>query len=402
LHPADRGLILEITYGLVRWQSTLDWLIARKARDGVQGLPLQILLRLGLYQIFWLDRIPDHAAVHETVELTREMGFGRQAGFVNAILRAYLREKAPTLALLEELKTSQPALGYSHPEWLCNRWGKLWDRDTVRRLLEWNNAPAPVYARLNTLKTHAATLQETWTREGVEFEIFAADWTAATPVFKLTSHPSLATLPSFRNGFFYIQDPSTHLAVHVLDPQPGESILDACAAPGGKTTHIAQHMQNRGYVMAQDLDIHRRTAIRENCDRLGVSIVTISRATTAIRSELSKPFDKVLVDTPCSNTGVMRRRVDLKWRLSPEELARLKTVQRKILRQASLQVKPGGLLVYSTCSLEPQENQDAIRDFLRRFPRFHLEQERQLLPFIDGVDGAYVAALRNRAGETPE
>jgi 16S rRNA (cytosine967-C5)-methyltransferase len=394
LEGLDRAFVQELTFGVVRWQATLDWLIARKAKNANQKATLQIILRLGLYQVFWLDRIPDHAAVHETVELAKQFGFGPQAGFVNALMRDYLREKEATRARLEELKTSQPALGYSHPEWLCERWRKHWDTDKLRRLLEWNNEPAPVYARVNTLKTNPEKLAALWKKEEVAFQAVEYDWTGPGLVFQLLSFPSLASLPSFEEGLYYIQDPSTLLAVAELDPQPREAVLDFCAAPGGKATYMAQRMQNQGYVMAQDVEIHRRNAIKQNCLRLGADIVHTSRATSAINFDLSEPFDKVLVDTPCSNTGVMRRRVDLRWRISPGDLEKLQAQQRQLLNRACRQVKPGGLLVYSTCSLEPEENGELIRTFLKEQSGFHLERERELIPFVDGVDGAYVAKLR--------
>jgi len=401
LTPADRGLVLELVNGVTRQQAILDWLIARRTREKKPKGVVQILLRLGLYQIYWLDRVPDHAAVNETVDLVRSLAGEGVTGFVNAVLRASIRDKEATLLQVEELKNTQPALGYSHPEWLCERWRAHWNTDKLRQLLDWNNRPARIYARLNSLKASQNEVLQAWQKEGVSFEARSFDWVENGLVYALESPLSLARLPSFQAGMYYIQDPSTLLAVHELNPQPGESVLDFCAAPGGKTTYIAQRMKNQGYIMAQDLDIHRRLAIRENCDRLGVKIVNISRATTAINFELSKPFDKVLLDVPCSNTGVMRRRVDLRWRIHAEDLANLQAAQHDIILRACRQVKKGGLMVYSTCSLEPEENHDLIQAFLKEYPRFKLENERELLPFLDEVDGAYVARLRLE-GETPK
>ncbi len=389
----DRGLAQELTFGVVRWQATLDWLIAQKTEERSQRRDLQILLRLGLYQIFWLDRIPDHAAVHETVALAKDLGFGPQAGFINAILRGYLRERDATRKQLDEIKSSRPSLGYSHPQWLCDRWESRWGREPLQALLRWNNTPPATYARLNKLRTDAATLTAAWEQENVRFKPREWNWTGPDLVYELESHSSLAALPSFQQGFFYVQDPSTLLAVSELELQPGQSVLDFCAAPGGKTTFIAQLMNNQGYVMAQDLDLRRRQLIRQNCDRLGVNCVQISRATTAVNLQLSEPFDRVLVDVPCSNTGVMRRRVDLRWRIRHESLERLQAAQLELLRRASDQVRVAGALVYSTCSLEPEENNDVIRAFLDARPQFKLDRERMLLPFSDGVDGAYVARL---------
>jgi 16S rRNA (cytosine967-C5)-methyltransferase len=393
LEPVDRRLAQELVFGVVRWRAPLDWLIAQKTPGRTQKQALQILLRLGLYQIFWLERIPEHAAVNETVELARQLGFGPQSGFINALLRGYLRERDTTVARLESLKREQPALGYSHPEWLWQRWRSRWGDEKARALLAWNNKPPPTFARLNTLKAPPEMLAKQWETEGVLFTPRPFDWADPDTVFELRSHPPLASLPSFQQGLFYIQDPSTLLAVHFLDAKPGEAVLDLCAAPGGKTTYIAQRMQNRGYIMAQDIDVRRRQIVRENCDRLGVKIVNLSRATTAVNTDLSEPFDRVLVDVPCSNTGVMRRRVDLRWRIRPAELERLAAAQLELLLHAATQVKPAGTLVYSTCSLEAEENAELIQQFLSRRKAFRLDAERTLLPFEHHVDGAYVARL---------
>jgi len=395
LSPADRGLVQELAYGVVRWQATLDWLIDRKTKGRTQKSSLQILLRLGLYQMFWLDRIPDHAAVFETVEIAKRLGFGPQAGFMNAVLRGYAREREATKRLLEELKVQQPYLGYSHPAWLVERWTQCWGPEKTRHLLELNNTPPKTYARVNTLKTDAGKLMEQWRNEGVEYDFFRRDWTGENLIFELKSHPSLATIKSLQEGLFYVQDPSTLLAVHALDPKPGETVLDYCAAPGGKTTLIAQLMENHGLIVARDTSLERLKLLQENCARLGVACVEGELPETSLHSASPAPrFDKVLIDAPCSNSGVMRRRVDLRWRIRPEEIERLRTTQLGLLQSAAPRLKPGGKLVYSTCSLEPQENNQVVKEFLREHAEFKLESERELLPFQDGVDGAYVARMR--------
>ncbi len=410
LSSADRGLTQELVFGIIRWQETLDWLIARKTQGRTQKPGLQDLLRLGLYQIFWLDRIPDHAAVHETVEQAKRDGFGSQAGFINAILRGYLRENEETRALLNELKASQPALGYSHPEWLVRRWQKQFGDERTRQLLESNNTPPKNFARLNTLNfgkppaapdekrvhrgvperiTEAGQFLTFWRDEGVDYDFFSRDWTGDGLMFELKSHPPLNTLESFQKGWFYIQDPSTGLAVRELHPRPGETILDLCAAPGGKTTFIAQLMNNQGRIIAHDNVPDRLKLIQENITRLGV---TCAETTSALDPRLST-FDRILVDAPCSNTGVLRRRVDLRWRIQPDEIERLRATQLDLLHKSAARLKPGGTLVYSTCSLEPEENTALVQQFLATQPGFKLERERQLLPFVDGVDGAYVARM---------
>jgi 16S rRNA (cytosine967-C5)-methyltransferase len=388
LTPPDRALCQELVYGIVRWQTTLDWLIARKTGDRPQNAALRLLLHLGLYQLFWLQRIPNHAAVHETVELGKRLGFGAQAGFLNAVLRAYTREREATELQLENLKQTDPALGYSHPAWLVERWQGRWGAAKTAQLLQWNNTPPSTCARLNLLKTDFAALAAAWRQEGVDFKEQQWDWTGGNLMFELKSHPPLPQCGSFQRGFFYVQDPGTLLAVNELDPQTGENILDLCAAPGGKTADIAQRMQNRGRIAARDNQPERLKLARENCVRLGVTCVEFQD------SSPPPPFDRILVDAPCSNTGVMRRRVDLRWRIKSGELERLRQRQQALLEEAAPQLKAGGTLVYSTCSLEPEENESVTRDFLEGHADFKLEGQRQLLPFADGVDGAYVARMR--------
>ncbi|HET7624309.1 MAG TPA: 16S rRNA (cytosine(967)-C(5))-methyltransferase RsmB [Verrucomicrobiae bacterium] len=416
---ADRGLCQELVYGVARWQATLDWLIARKTSGRTQTTALQNLLRLGLYQIFWLDRIPNHAAVNETVEQARRDGFGPQSGFVNAVLRGYLREADATRQLLEELKTTQPHIGYSHPEWLVARWQKRWGAEKTARLMEWNNTPPKTYARINSLRfekfqssnprdlktavaprrrflernfNDAGDVLEQWRDEQVDYDFVRGDWFDDNLVFALKSHPPLSTLPSFQHGLFYVQDPSTLLSVNELDPQPGETVLDLCAAPGGKTTYIAQLMENRGKIVAHDTSPERLKLVEENGARLGVTCV--QRAPAIFPTE---QFDRILVDAPCSNTGVMRRRVDLRWRIRPEEIERLRTTQLELLRQAARLLKPDGTLIYSTCSLEPEENREIVKQFADEHGNFEVDYERELLPFVESVDGAFVARLIRKA-----
>jgi 16S rRNA (cytosine967-C5)-methyltransferase len=396
LSPADRGLCQELVYGIVRWQATLDWLISRKTREQAQKPLLRDLLRIGLYQIFWLDRIPNHAAVNETVELAKRNRLSAQAGFINAVLRGYLREFEATKQALGELKAKEPHIGYSHPRWLVERWEKQWGREKTLRLLEWNNSPPKTFARANTLKTDPGKLLAQWRDEDVEYDFVRHDWIEENLVFELKSHPPLARLPSFQKGLFYVQDPSTLLAVKALNPKPGEAILDLCAAPGGKLTYIAQLTNNEGRLLAHEPSPERLKLIEENCARLGVTCVQavvsplFARAVGSQAGQSRPTFDKILADAPCSNTGVMRRRVDLRWRIKPEEISRLHLVQLDLLRQAVPLLKPGGTFVYSTCSLEQEENQEVVAAFLQD-KTLNLESERELLPFANGVDGAYVA-----------
>lgn len=395
LSSVDRGLVEELCFGVARWESALDWLIGRLTDQRRQRPWMQVLLRLGLYQVVWLNRIPDHAAVHETVAVAKQLGLQAEAGFVNAVLRRGVRERAALRQALAELKQHQPALAYSHPDWLCARWQQRWGRAGLLQLLEWNNQPPPNYARLNTLRTDAATLAAAWKREGVRARPCSFAGLPEGLVFKLQKYPPLTTLPSFQQGFFYVQDPSTLLAPIELAPQPGDRVLDLCAAPGGKATFLAQLMDNQGRIEARDIHAGRLKLLRDNCARLGATCIEpVWVGSESARPDARPPFDRVLVDAPCSNTGVLRRRVDLRWRLRPSELEPLHQLQRTLLRQGAAELKPGGTLVYSTCSLEPEENQHVVEAFLGEHAGWQLEREVELVPFGHQVDGAYVARLR--------
>lgn len=411
LSTPDRALCQELTYGVVRWQATLDYLIDRKLRGRPPGARTRNVLRLGLYQLFWLSRIPPHALVNETVELAKRGAAAGQPAFVNAVLRDYLREADQTRRLLDQLKNERPSLGYSHPAWLVERWENAWGKDAARRLMEWNNLAPKTFARVNRLKAEPNQLVKRWQEEGVQHEPVQRDWLEPDQVFELSTHPPLEQLPSFQDGWFYVQDPSTLLAVKELAPQPEETVLDLCAAPGGKSCYAAELMRNTGRLLAHDTSRARLELVEENCARLGITCVQpilpsklavpekpAASATQQLESSAGPApvFDRVVIDAPCSNSGVMRRRVDLRWRIRIEEIRRLQRRQLELLRRAASLVKPSGVVVYSTCSLEPEENEHVMRAFLSEQPQFVLERARQLLPFVDQVDGAYVAKLRRR------
>lgn len=389
LTPEDRALCQELTYGSVRWQATLDWLIVRLTDGRPQRPVVQVLLRMGLYQIFWLNRIPPHAAVHTTVEIARILRYESHVGFINAVLRSALRDQDLIHRELADLQTTQPALGWSHPEWLVTRWLERYGQEETLKLLEWNNSAAKVYARVNTLKADPAKLLEFWRTDNVTYNFVFKDWLEENTVFELKHFPAVEEMRSFKNGLFYVQDPSTLFAVDLLAPKPGEHILDLCAAPGGKTTYIAQRMKNEGRIVASDSAPDRLELLKENCARLGASCVEVVPANALMPAE----FDRVLVDAPCSNTGVLRRRVDLRWRVTAEEFERLRGEQLALLRRATAFVKPGGVLVYSTCSLEPEENTGVVEEFLKASPGFTLDESGDVLPMRDGFDGAYAARL---------
>jgi 16S rRNA (cytosine967-C5)-methyltransferase len=261
--------------------------------------------------------------------------------------------------------------------------------------MKWNNQPAPTCARVNRLLTDPQRLAKRWEDEGVEVSPIDCDWAATGDLFHLRKHPPLESLGSFSDGLFYVQDPSTLLSVSLLDPQPGQAVLDLCAAPGGKTCHIAERMKNEGQLSALDIRESRLKLLRENCDRMRVTCATLGQADETTAGEAK--FDRVLVDVPCTNTGVIRRRLDLRWRLSPGQTKRLADEQLQLLVRAAAHAKPDGQLVYSTCSIEPEENEQIVARFLEVNPGWQLAAERSLHPVENHTDGAYAARLTQQA-----
>jgi 16S rRNA (cytosine967-C5)-methyltransferase len=383
LDERDRALTMELFYGCLRQCAALDWIAVQKSRQGKPRPAVAVLARLGLYQLFFLDRIPAHAAVHETVELGKKHLSARETGFLNALLRTAERERGPLKAALDR----QPlATRLSHPGWLVSRWTARYGDAWTRALLEWNNTPPKLYARVTPLRRPADALLTGWREAGIEAKL-AADGRWQQPMIEFGGACVPERLAGFTEGAFYIQDPSTVLAVELLDPQPGERVLDACAAPGGKTTLMAALMRDRGDIVAEDSSAERLKLVVANCARLGVTSVTVQRAKPDASDETW--FDRVLLDVPCSNTGVLRRRVDARWRLRSDDIGQLAAGQLRLLQTAAQRVKRGGVLVYSTCSLEREENGGVVEAFTKSHAEFALEKTVETFPPRDGVDGAF-------------
>jgi len=376
LSSADRAFVIELVYGVLRNLTLLDfWIDALRSSRLEAGV--RDVLRLGLYQLF-IARIPEHAAVYETVALVPK----QQRAILNGVLRSAIRR----MTELENAAKSEPLhVRFSHPRFVIERWKRQFGEDATRALCEWNNQPPLIYARINRLK--------------IDRQAFLEHYPNAR---SLPGSADFVELPSPTNaldqGDCYVQDPSTALACELLQPKPGERILDACAAPGGKTGYLAELMKNKGLIVACDRESQRLVRLDANLARLGVKISKTVRQdwqqkkiSGAIRSEA--PFDRILIDAPCSNTGVMRRRVDVRWRLRPADFLRMQTRQIQIVRAVVPLLKPDGVLVYSTCSIEREENDAVIQTILRDAPVLRLEQERRCQPFADQFDGAFAARL---------
>ncbi len=358
LSSADRGLLKAILLGVLRNRSLLDYWIGL-IRKGKLDPETRDVLRVGFCQLLIL-RIPDHAAIYETVECAR----APVRGLINAVLRKAAHSR---MRMLRELGDVELPTRYSHPHWLWKRWKKLFGEKNGEALMDWNNVPAEPFFRANLLNPPPPGMSQPATVE-----------------------------EAIHSGHYYVTDPSTSHAAELLAPKSGELILDACSAPGGKAIHMAGLMGNGGRIICTDSNEKRLSRLRENLDRCGVenAEVEVCEWGGDPPQKWLEAFDGVLLDVPCSNTGVFRRRVDVRWRLQKVDLDELVVLQRRILESAAKCVKPGGRLVYSTCSIDPEENIEQVQRFVKEVGGFELGESKQILPFVDETDGAFAAILR--------
>jgi 16S rRNA (cytosine967-C5)-methyltransferase len=381
LTSLDRAFLTELTYGVLRWRERLDWLIRHFSKVPFEKIELGILntLRLGLYQILFLSKTPFSAAVNESVELAKGIRGKGGAGFVNAILRSILREKEQIpYPDISENPVFHISVVESHPLWLVRRWIEEVGLEETMKICAVNNQISALTLRTNTLKISRKDLIEKLREK--ELKPFPCSFSEEGIL--LDDPPPTSELPFLKEGFYIIQDEASQLVTSILDPKPGEQILDACAAPGGKTTHIAQRMENEGEIYALDLTKEKLEQIEEMCRRLGIKIVKTVKgdATHSPPIPRGMKFDRVLVDVPCSGFGTLRKNPDLKWRKKEEDIGRLSILQSSILRNLARYVKEGGILVYSTCTVFHEENEDVVEKFLDGHPEFRLDQIREVLP----------------------
>ncbi|MGQ9778626.1 MAG: 16S rRNA (cytosine(967)-C(5))-methyltransferase RsmB [Bacillota bacterium] len=377
LSARDRAFCTDLVYGTLRMRARLDFFLQGLLRRPLSALPPPVreLLRLSLYQLEFMPEKPPYAVVDEAVALAKEAGFPGLRGLVNAVLRRFLRKRSAMALPGPEDPLAHLTVTLSHPHWLAERWLARLGPEEAAALAEADNRPAPVTLRVNTLRTTREEVLRRLQEAGV-----AARSTALAPegIIVEPVRP-VEELPGFAEGNFFAQDEGAMLAAHALDPRPGERLLDLCAAPGGKTTHLAALAGDRAEIVALDDHRHKVDLIEKNCRRLGVKSVVALQADA--REYVSpSPFDGVLLDAPCSGTGTLRRRADLRWRRRPEDLPALVALQRQLLARAAALVRPGGRLVYCTCSLEPEENEEQIRWFLGAFPQFRPGDLRRFLP----------------------
>jgi len=390
----DRAFLTELTYGVIRWREKLDWVIRHFSKIPFAKIELETLhiLRLGLYQILFMSRTPSSAAVNESAELAKRIRGKGGAGFVNAVLRSSIRQK-------DEIRypdmAEDPALHLSvvesHPLWLVQRWLKEMGIEEALKLCKFNNRISPLTLRTNTLKIS----REDLIRKLEEEKLQPLPSTFSEEGILLQDPPPTSELPFMKEGLYIIQDEASQMVTFILDPKPGERILDACTAPGGKTTHMAQRMKNQGEICALDVSKGKLHLVEEMCQRLGIKIVKTTKgdAVKSLPLPQGVKFDRILADVPCSGFGTLRKNPDLKWRREEKDIKRLGELQVSILSNLSAYVKERGVLVYSTCTVFHEENEDVVETFLGGHPEFQLDQIEKVASDIpacrqaDMVDG---------------
>ncbi len=411
LNERDRALLTELTYGTLRWRASIDARLNRQLHRSLSATNAFVrnLLRVTVYQLLFLDKIPDYAAVNEAVDLAKNHGGGQTAGFVNGVLRNLLRQThRPAFAEADDRSTAALVAAYSHPEWLVRRWLEQFGSAEACALMRANNERAPLILRANRLRCSRDNLLARLRQQGI-----AASAAPRSPEgILLEKGSSIENLPGFAEGWFQVQAESSQLVGYLLGPMERECILDACAAPGSKTLHIAELINDTGQVIALDKSARGTARIRENVARLNMGSVQIMRADASeeLPAELSEPYDRILVDAPCSGLGTLRAHPEIKWLRQASDIRRLSKLQSKILDRVAGYLKANGVLVYSTCTVAHEENERVVEEFLLLHKEFELEDAArylpdsaklmvcgkyfQALPHRDNTDGFFAARLR--------
>lgn len=413
LRDIDRAFITDIVYGTVKWRLTIDWIINQFSSVKVKKISPWILniLRLGIYQLLYMEKVPASAACNESVNLSRKYGHQAASRYVNGVLRNIARNRMDIRYPDKNIEFEKYlSVKYSHPEWMITKWVRLYGRDFTEELLESNNEIPDFSVRVNTLKISREQLLEELKRSGM----VACEGKYVDEAVVIMNPSSVSKLEVFRKGYIQVQDESSMLVAKILDPKPGEYIMDVCSAPGGKATHIAQLMNNIGTIVARDIHEHKIKLINDSAKRLGINIIKteIFDASKIDTGSIEKA-DRVLVDAPCTGLGIIRRKPDIKWSKDAESTKEITELQSNILNKASKYVKPNGVLVYSTCTINSEENIDVVRNFLEENKEFYpvdfseelpvginktsaCEGYIQLYQNVDKIDGFFIAKMKKR------
>ena len=406
----DKAFITEVFYGTLKYQLQIDYILNSYSKTKVKKMKpfIRNLLRMSVYQMLYLDKVPLSAAINEAFKLTKKRKMNGLSGFVNGILRTVDRnkDKLPYEDLRFKDIYAYMSIKYSIPEWIIKMWSESYDDVTVEEICKSLNTKAKVCIRVNTLKTDKESLAKELADKGV----IVSQSHFIEDAMYLQKTDNIVGIDSFNEGKWTVQDESAMLPSCILNPQSGETILDMCSAPGGKTMHMAAIMNNEGKIVACDIYEHKLELIQKNANRLGINIIETRLAdNTNINTEFIGKFDKVLLDAPCSGLGILRRKPDLRLNKTPEELDEIVKIQEEIFNNAVRYLKKGGRLVYSTCSISRKENEDMVKKMLEKYPieleditdvvpeilKKYVEDKGmlQILPYYADTDGFFIASL---------
>ncbi|MGN0658604.1 MAG: 16S rRNA (cytosine(967)-C(5))-methyltransferase RsmB [Emergencia sp.] len=392
--PEDPAFVRELVYGVLENRIYLDYILEALIPKGLKGIRDRVLtlLRMGLYQMICMDSVPEYAAVSETVRLAKKEARGRE-GFVNGVLRGYGRKKEQIrLPDAGREPVRYLSVKYSFAEWIVRLWIGQYGMQRTEALLAASNSRPPLSIRVNLTKTTRKELEDEL--ENLGFQVTEGKLSSR---ILFVSGSGLLDTDSYRQGKFSVQDQASALAAEMLDPKPGETVLDICAAPGGKSLAMAEIMENKGLIRAFDIYSHKLELMKSEAQRLGLSIIEVSSNDgTVFREDLEASADRVLVDGPCSGLGVIRRKPEIKYRAAEDDGRELAEKQLAILRCSSRYVRPGGRLLYSTCTINRTENEDVVRRFLEENDDFEMSDSRQLLPDEGETDGFFICVMQRK------
>ncbi|MBW4625903.1 MAG: 16S rRNA (cytosine(967)-C(5))-methyltransferase [Brasilonema octagenarum HA4186-MV1] len=410
LPDTERRLVTQLVYGCTRRQRTLDAFIDQlgKKKSHQQPKDLRTILHLGLYQLCFQERIPESAAVNTTVQLAKENGFSGLTGFVNGLLRQYIRleNKGDKVCVQSSDLTERLGILYSFPNWMIQVWLEQFGLEQTEQLCLWMNKTPAIDLRINLLCTSLEEVEAALTSAGV-----ASQRLPHLPqALRLMSNAGpIQNLPGYNEGWWTVQDSSAQLVSHLLDPQPGEVVIDACAAPGGKTTHIAELVRDEGKVFACDRTPSRLKKLQQNAQRLKLKSIEMCTGDSRNMPQFQNTAHRVLLDAPCSGLGTLHRHADARWRQTPETVEELSVLQKQLISHTSTFVKQDGVLVYSTCTLHPKENEEVVSSFLAENPNWEIEPPSadspastystpqgwiKVLPHQQDMDGFFMVRLR--------
>ncbi|MDD7718961.1 MAG: 16S rRNA (cytosine(967)-C(5))-methyltransferase RsmB [Eubacteriaceae bacterium] len=394
LSPDSPAFVRELVYGVTENRLYIDYILSQLIAKGLRGVKKQplTLLRMGIYQLRFMDSVPEYAAVNETVNLARKLARGRE-GFINGVLRGYIKRKNEDF--LPDRETDSVhylSVKYSYAEWIVKLWIEQYGEEACEAMLAAGNQTPKLSIRVNTMKCDRESLSEKLKADGFDIE----KGNLSERVLFVRGMGLLET-EEYEKGMFTVQDESSVLAVETLNPQAGERIIDMCAAPGGKTLAMAEWMKNSGKIRAYDIYEHKLKLIAKESERLGISIIeTGEQDGTVFCSALENWADRVLVDGPCTGLGVVRRKPEIKYRELDDNGRGLAVKQLEILNNAAGYVKKGGYLLYSTCTINKLENDFVTNEFISSHPEYELELSRQLMPGIDETDGFYISRFKKK------